>query len=269
MKKNIIVTGATRSGTTWTGSIFRSAPELRGVNEPFNLHTNPEVNPFHYWFEYVHEGCSSRYLENVASYIKNKVGVGRVCVKDPIAIMSIEWLSKLINADVIFCIRHPAAFAGSLKVKNWKHPFKHFKAQRELMDLLPNVLCDQICAYSRANHDIVDQAILLWNVIYSRVLDFRELNREGWHFVRHEDLSMAPNKLFRILFEKLDISFCDSIVHQLKLTTTGQQHTRLRRDSIANIQTWKSRLTPEEITRVSLGTKSLYRRFYPDHADFG
>ena len=36
-------------------------------------------------------------------------------------------------------------------------------------------------------HDIIEQAILLWNLVHCVLLRYREKN-PGWIFVRHEDL---------------------------------------------------------------------------------
>ncbi|MCF8233846.1 MAG: hypothetical protein K9G67_15655 [Bacteroidales bacterium] len=36
-KKEILVTGAHRSGTTWVGHVMREAPEVHYIHEPFNV----------------------------------------------------------------------------------------------------------------------------------------------------------------------------------------------------------------------------------------
>jgi hypothetical protein len=58
-------------------------------------------------------------------------------IKDPIALFAAEWLADVFGVRVVVLIRHPAAFAASLKRLNWTHPFGDFLAQPLFMrDLL-------------------------------------------------------------------------------------------------------------------------------------
>src|SRR4029079_14970877 len=50
----------------------------------------------------------------------------RPLMKDPIALLSAEWLAATFDMDVVVLIRHPAAFAASLKRLGWKHSFATF-----------------------------------------------------------------------------------------------------------------------------------------------
>lgn len=262
--KNIIVTGAHRSGTTWTGHVLSSAPSMRLVGEIFNLANAPRRNPFSNWFQYVHADSPAEFLSRVEAYVERETNSGPICLKDPISIMSIEWLANKLDANVVFCIRHPAAFAGSLKVKDWKHDFTHFLRQPELMARFPSIYCNQIIEYAKQPPDIIDQAILLWNIIYDQVDEYRALNKPGWHFVRHEDLSRCPPKSFRLLFDKLKLSFSQQTEEFLTQTTRATAGVPFSRNSVANIGTWRQRLTIEEIERVTIGTESVWRRYYKD-----
>ena len=241
-----------------------SAPKLRQVHEIFNPYNKSSVNPFPNWFQYIHGNCPPDYLDKVESYVEQEVGTGHICLKDPISVMSIEWLANKLDANVVFCIRHPAAFAGSLKVAGWKHQFENFLNQPELMERFPSNYRDLVREYVQRKRDIVDQAILLWNIIYDQINVYRDLNRLDWHFVRHEDLSRNPTENFKQLFEKLGLTFAEKSQQFIDKTTNAKGYASNARNSLENIHTWKKRLTPEEIERVKSGTESVWRLYYND-----
>ena len=55
MKKNILVTGCHRSGSTWTGHVIAKAKNIRYVKEPFNIGNKRNNAPFYYWFEHLND----------------------------------------------------------------------------------------------------------------------------------------------------------------------------------------------------------------------
>ena len=62
-------------------------------------------------------------LKQYFNFKRSKEAGLRPLLKDPIAIMSCEWLAETFNMDVIVVIRHPAAFVASLKVAGWEFAF--------------------------------------------------------------------------------------------------------------------------------------------------
>ena len=56
--------------------------------------------------------------------------------------------------------------------------------------MMKNVLqpfANQIVAYAEEEKDIVDQAILLWRIIYSQVRHYQRAHPD-WIYIRHEDI---------------------------------------------------------------------------------
>lgn len=198
MKKNILVTGSHRSGSTWIGKVIAKANKVRYVHEPFNIETSKETSLIHYWFEYwsdsspqhqikyknyidsfykvlhinnLHRLYKIRSLKGLYNYLaelKHRI-TDRTIIKDPIAIMSAEWIYKNYNIDIVVLIRHPAAFVASLKVKGWEHDFNHFLSQPVLMNTLLKAHETLINDFSENKKDIIDQGILLWNIIYGTI----------------------------------------------------------------------------------------------------
>ena len=299
-KRPILVTGSHRSGSTWVGQMIAMAPMVGYIHEPFNIRHRPGIcgARFKNWFTYICDSNAPVYYDHLKKCFefkyqfskqlkttKNPKNVVRLAidssrfsinrmlkkrplVKDPIAIFSAGWLAKTYGMDVIVMIRHPAAFAGSLKQANWPHPFHHFLNQPLLMK---NCLSDfeaEIQEFSREEKDLIDQSILLWNLIHYAILKYKKAYPE-WYFVRHEDISANPAAEFRTLFQQVNLDYPRSIQHKImkfsSSKSTGHDETHsIMRDSKENIWKWKKILSDEEIDRVRKGTIHLAGNFYED-----
>jgi len=198
LRKPILVTGAHCSGTTWVGKMIAESHSVGYIEEPFNIHHSPGIcgAKFHNWFQYVSDENDSLFYNHVRDTItfsynlaegikgvrspKDILKVLRdhmkfliyrhsnvtALLKDPLAVFSAEWLTSRFDMNVVFLIRHPAAFASSLKIRNWKHPFSHFVQQPLLMRNHLYPFEAEIREYTKTEHDIIDQASLLWRLIY-------------------------------------------------------------------------------------------------------
>ncbi len=300
----ILVTGSHRSGSTWVGHILSLSPSVRYIHEPFNIRHDTRFgqDPFDYWFAYVNAQNEHDYYEpikniiefryNLTSELKSNrrprdyAGLAkkyaqfhwyrwsrmRPLLKDPIALFSAEWLSSRFNMDTVVMIRHPTAFAGSLKAKNWTHPFSHFLKQPLLMNEHLQPFKEEIEEFANNEKDIIDQAALLWNLIHYTILKYRR-NNPNWIYVRHEDLSRDPLNGFRSLFENLKLDFTEHVAKSIERSSFAQASTDiqskhklhdLNRDSLANIYTWKQRLTSSEIERLKSKVQKISQEFYSE-----
>jgi hypothetical protein len=301
LMKPILVTGSHRSGSTWVGTMLARSTEVTYVHEPFNIRPRPRIchARFCHWFTYVCEeneanfitpirACLSlkynlvkglkatRNLRDLAHVVDDywRLSVGRAfrrrpLMKDPIAVFSAEWLARVFDMDVIVLIRHPAAFAGSLKVAKSSHPFEHFLAQPLLMDHYLDSFREEVQACVDYRKDIIDQSILLWRMIHHMILIYMERHRD-WIFVRHEDLSSDPVHAFSVLFDRLGLIYSSKVQKAIEHYSSGggaslwNRRRSLKRDSKSNIWRWKERLTKEEVERVYRGTLDIAANFYTD-----
>lgn len=288
--RNILVTGSHRSGTTWIGRMVSLSDNVKYIHEPFNIGLYKCTNPFDKWFAYVNEDNDKYYryinsfiskprLNRVRDFMKlrrfsqiktfikerKKTFNGRILLKDPIAVMSAEWINKTFDADVICIIRHPAAFIASIKVKNWQFGFNDLLNQEALIATLDKDQVELIKEYSANKKDIIDQGILLWNIIYNRIYSYKEKYKDKWLFVRHEDVSQEPIKSFENIFRFLGINFTKEIKQTIVKTTSGEQIGELTRDSKKNIYSWKERLTESEVSRIKIGTSKVCSYFYSEN----
>ncbi|MBI5962800.1 MAG: sulfotransferase domain-containing protein [Chloroflexi bacterium] len=302
--KPILVTGSHASGTTWIGSMISFAPKVAYLHEPFNIELDRTIckAKFKDWFTYVCEENETEFVKPIqdmldfhanifdgikesntlkilakqiltlARFSEYRLFNFRPLIKDPIAVLSVEWLARKFDVVPVILIRHPAAFTGSLKNNNWaNHPFDDFISQPLLMRDYLAPFSDEIQLFSQKKQSVVDQAALLWNIIHHVISIYRDKHPE-WLFMRHEDISRDPINQFRIIFEKLDIPFTSSIEENIKYYSENEKKkavlknrfSRLQRNSAKNIKSWKTRLTQDEVDRVREKVGEISSLFYSD-----
>lgn len=190
-------------------------------------------------------------------------------LKDPIAVLSAEWLCDTFGMDVVVLIRHPAAFAYSLTRRGWAHPFDHFLKQPLLMRDLLAPFEPELRAFAASPPPILDQAILLWNIIHTAVARYRD-RRPDWLYLRLEDLASNPMTSFARVYERLGLTFDETARAAVAASSDSSnpaedaRPSSIRRNSRASIVTWKTRMTKEEIDRVRSGVGPLSHEFYSD-----
>jgi hypothetical protein len=82
-------------------------------------------------------------------------------------------------------VRHPAAFAASLKRLNWRHPFGHFLTQAMLME---RCLDPYRAELESKPENIAEQAAIIWKCIYGVLFAYVDSNA-NWLVRKHEALS--------------------------------------------------------------------------------
>lgn len=301
-QKPILITGSHRSGTTWVGHVLAAASGVGYISEPFSPLHRPGVfaYPTPRWFPYVQADSSGEITNDVGRMlafdysvrselpsIRSARDVGRMVrdysrcrslrsrsarplVKDPLALLAAPWLATTFDMRVVVLVRHPAAFASSLKRMGWTHPFSDFLQPGLLEGPLAPFAAD-IEEFAQEERPVLEQAALLWSALNWVVLNYRD-RFDGWRFVRHEDLSMHPREGFGAIFEHVGLPFDRAALQALESSTAaenpaeaepGRAHT-LHRDSKANVLSWKTRLEPAEIELIRERTASVAGAFYDD-----
>ena len=247
---------------------------MSGANEHGYVRLVEDVLAFRYPAESLVRIRSARQafqlLDEAPWAMWNRLRRARPLVKDPIALMSAEWLAERFGFEVVVLIRHPAAFAGSLVRLDWpRFDFRNWADQPTFLRDLAGPYADAVRSFDPARQGLLEEAILLWNVIHHVILGYRD-RHPGWLFVRHEDLAEEPVKGFHDLYERLDLEW-DRVAERIVVrSSTGRAevppylHRTVRRDSRASRWTWRDRLTPEERDRVREGTAEVAAAFYGD-----
>ena len=72
-RTNVLITGAHRSGTTWTAKVLSADTRVHYIAEPFNIGFNHPGSPVNYWFQYLDE---NRSFPDYEKYIKSLIKLG-------------------------------------------------------------------------------------------------------------------------------------------------------------------------------------------------
>jgi hypothetical protein len=299
----ILVTGSHRSGTGWVGSVLAASPQPVGyVWEPFSILHRPGTCAarFPHWFPYicpeneagVREAVAdmlawryaygaelgavrspkdaARMARDAARFARHRRAGALPLLKDPIAVFSAEWLAETFGARPVLLVRHPAAFAASIKRLRLRHPFGHFLAQPLMMRDWLSPYAAELERFAGEEQDLVDQAILLWNVIHEALAAYRTRHPE-WPLLRLEDVSRRPLEEFHAIFDRLDLARdgrVDALVRETSDASNPAEAATadsIRRDSAAHVWNWKRTLGEDEVERVREGTGALAATFYgPD-----
>jgi hypothetical protein len=297
----ILVTGTHRSGTTWVGKMLAEDALTAYISEPLNVLHRPGVFrvKVDQWYPYICEDNGNEYLPAFQDLLefdyyfwdeirslrsrKDFLRMGRdflifynglmrgqrALLKDPFAVFSAPWFAKHLMCKVVITVRHPAAFASSLKRLNWLFDFQ------DLLDQ-PLLMRDHLEPYreemqSIQSEDVIGQAALLWKMIYHSVHASRELNPD-FIIVRHEDLSRDPISGYRDLYRLLDLEFTPRVEKTILSSSSSENPAELsykkvhgfKLDSRANIDIWKKRLSAEEIGRIRKITEEISALYYSD-----
>lgn len=297
----ILVTGAHRSGTTWVGRMLASNPQTAYISEPLNVQHRRGVYraDVKHWYAYITEENEAEYMPAFQELLKFKYNFfselgslrsrkdfmrmgrdffvftkgitrkQRPLLKDPFAVFSAPWFEEKLNCNVVITVRHPAAFASSLKRLNWPFDFHDLLNQRMLMR--DHLEADRADMESITTDDIIGQSALLWRMIYRFVHSTRSLFPR-FNIVRHEDLSLDPVNGYKALYESLGLNFTEEVKHTILNSSSSENPTELSKkkvhsvklDSRANMDNWKKRLTADEITRIRKMTEDVSHLFYSD-----
>ncbi len=305
----ILVTGVHRTGTSWVGKMLAASGEAGYINEPLNVLHRPGVMrlPIERWYTYICRDNESDYLEaymelmrfhyhtgaeiralhsrkdigrmgrDWLTFLRSRLQNKRPLIKDPFALFSIPWFIKRLGCQVVVILRHPAAFASSLKRLNWCFQIEDLLAQPLLTRDWLSPFQDEMLAITESHHveaasdDIISRASLLWRMAYHCVNLIRQ-EFPQLIIVRHEDLSLNPLKGFRTLYEDFGMDF-NSAVEKAILRSSSSDNPKevsknriftTRLDSRANLENWKRRLTSQEIIRVRHLTETIAELYYPD-----
>lgn len=300
----IFVTGAHRSGSSWVGEMLSASRQAAYVHEPFNLIVRPgwTPRPLPHWYLYVTEENAATYRAAVEPAFRLRYpvrgrgpltprGMGvvavraaqsalarrrrrRPLVKDPLALFSTEWLVSTFGAVPVVLVRHPAAFASSLARLDWRFDFTNWLDQPLLVRDHLGPFVDDIRAHMKRSEageaDLIDEAALMWRVIYATVATFRRRHAD-WIFRRHEDLSARPAEEFAALYEHLGLTWNGRAERAVTRSTTGSRAegrpgtvAPSRRDSTAVTRLWASRLEPAAVDRLRAAVDDVASAFYSD-----
>lgn len=305
-RKIVLVTGSHRSGTTWVGKVLASGPRSYYLQEPFNPNNASSKLPMTmtYWFQRLRDRDDSverdafrrmfdlnipwpsgslrdfRYIaalpKSTAIAVREKIRARRarfIVMKDPIALLSADWLARNFGALPVVLIRHPAAFVSSIRIKGWYFDFNNLLLQPDVIDEFFPEERETIERTAKCQfQDIISEGAIQWRLVHKVILKFRS-DFADWQFVRHKDISIDPHVQFAALFQKLGIPFTQRVQRYLNTTSRAAgtdyiaestPESDVARDSAENVRVWKHRLSRAEIERIRAITGEVSTAFYSD-----
>lgn len=297
----ILVTGSHRSGTTWVGALLASSGETHNIHEPFNpgLYRAWCRVPMPAWFMHIDahnsdifeadaeaivalrpptaamwrraEGVrqKARVAIDVAEAARARHSGKRPLVKDPIALLSAEWLNREFGVRPVVLIRHPAAFLSSVLRLGWRFDFSNLSRQEHLLDDLLEPFATEIEAAVSADMDLLDNGILQWRVFNHVVAEYRRRHPD-WLVLRYEDLAADPVDRARRLYDSLGLAW--SVEAARAVSDLSASHNvaevdssdkgGVRRDSSEAMWTWLSRLSIAQVSEIRARTADVAEAFY-------
>ena len=282
--------------------MLSAGDELVYIHEPFspNARAAPCYPRFTTWFTYITKENEAPYRERIERLatlrypwgaevlerrsLRGLLGATRRAlqyrearrqgkhplIKDPVALMSAEWLADTFGMQILILIRHPCAFVASLKRMNWRFSFSNFTSQPSLLRDLLGPFEDEMRRLDAMEHDLIDNGSLIWKVIHHVIYLF-EARHQGWIFVRHEDLATSPLEAYQNLYERLKLDWNDRARGTIekfcyaKIPTPDYgQVLRLVRNSREDAWSWKKVLTTSEIARIRERVEPIASRYYGD-----
>lgn len=283
----ILVTGSHRGGTTWLGYSLAKAAGVHLFWEPFSLSYKPCLMhpPAPCWFYQVtpetaptyqaaleqllrmryamlprlrhlpHHRAFIRMLRDKWVIHRERPKTHRVLFKDPIALFSAPWIEDTFNAEVVVIVRRPMAFCDSLVRGEMNFPFKTFLSQTKLIQTRFTNLRPEIERLAAARAPALDQAILLYRMLYQFVRDEVQAGRSSWHIILHETFADDPVRHFEQLYATLGLEWTDAIAQSFE---TGRR---------VDTTKWARNLSPAQIAQIRAQTDELETYFYGSLAE--
>jgi hypothetical protein len=300
-RKNLLIAGSHRSGSTYLGSVLRRSGKYWYLHEPCNRrfgmakvrHSFPyaaiddptEYNPVIDELvrgipTYKSFNISTARRERLKPYMSNIRGQLRhaaygvflkhlwpMLVKDPIASFAADYVWKKFDFDVIVLIRHPAAFYQSIRRRNWSFDFRNFLQQDRLM---ARHLSDYREMMTR-DLSKVEEISLLWACIYKVLADFHAEADGAWIWLRHEDLCLDPMGEISAIMDRLDIPMSRRVEAYIRRTTGGESADArgdrlhdLVRNSEDVAYSWRGKVGRDELRRIRDITMPVAGRYYAE-----
>lgn len=298
LARSVIVTGTHYSTTTLVGALLATAPEFHLLHEPLNPQPTlsyDSLEPAH-WYEFYGDdrfdelqaglgkmlqrrpvlpqiatralqARSLRQIGQVGRYAQRKLPVllapKPAILKDPFLAFTARTLQQRAGTKVILCLRHPGGFTESMVRKAGQFDFRELADQPELLQLLPDE-AEDIVRFARAPRAPIEQAALLWRVVY-----------------RFAERHLLPDPRTTLVRQEEFLTDRDATAQRLLSFAGGQETPQTRRFLAENFRTdvseprarsyirrdpaqatmqWREALSAEDVALVRAMTEPLAAR---------
>lgn len=277
-KKNIIITGCPRSGTTWLQELFCSLENTYPLFEPLYLDDSPWFKELGFeWRQYIPEDYNwpeakelfeklfrGQYLtswmvsQTNIDLLKN---VEFLVIKEVRANSLLPWLVRQFDIKPpIYIIRHPCATIASQMKMVWKDFPQKF--------IIPETKFPEL--YIKYKHILkninltVEHLAARWCLDNIIPLNHPENNRL-WITVFYENLITSPQEEIPRIFNRLNIQLPQNIWDKVNIPSAMvQQTSQLQQNKIEQLSKWKNELSEKDIETILDMLKKFEIRIYND-----
>jgi len=223
----VYIAGVARSGTSWLGQIFNSAPDVLFRFQPFfSYEFKNRVNEDSSREEF--EALFRDMMENETPFLtqseKQKSGeyprfeksteVRHLVFKENRYQSFLEpMLRKVPNLQAVGLVRHPCAVLNS-----WKNNEKEFPAGADLMKEWRFGSCKNM-----GNEDYF--GYYKWKEVANLYLDLLQKYPNRFFLLKYEDIVRNPEVKIKQVFDFLNIEFTNSTLEFLKASTSTHQES--------------------------------------------
>ena len=304
LARSVIVTGTHYSTTTLVGALLDTASEFTLLHEPLNPRPTLSYDSLAppRWYEYYPADRFYELQSGLASMLRRGPvlaqavkRLGRVrslrqtgqavryaqrrwpsvvsqkpaILKDPFLAFSALTLQQEAGLKVVWCLRHPGAFAESFLRKAGSFDFADLAAQPDLHSLLGGD-ADEVLRFASSKQSPVQQAALLWRVINGFGARYL-LPDQRTMLVRQEQFAIDRDTTIRRL-----LGFAGGTYGRRterfaarQFGSGGIDHqgaSYIQRDPVQAANKWRNRLSPEDIAVLQAETAQLAAELGYDEA---
>lgn len=278
-KKNIIITGCPRSGTTWLQELLCNIEKTYPLFEPLYLDDSPKFKEIGFeWRQYIPEDYNwpeaKILFENLfrgqylTPWMVSQANLDRLkdaeflIIKDVRANLLLPWLVKQFDIrPPIYIIRHPCATVASQMKMVWKNVPPTFTIPETRFP-------GQYIKYERILKNInstVEHLAARWcldNIV--------PLNHPGnnklWITVFYENLITNPQEEILRIFNRLNMELPRNIWDKVNIpSAVVQQSSQLQQNKIEQLSKWKNGLSGKDINSILDILKKFEIKIYDDN----
>ena len=264
----IFVTGNGRSGTTWLGETLSRAPGVFYYSEPCHPdHTRmpPEAHdPI--WSRHLRPGDGDPHFErrlgaafaghvwrgsghSATAFARRMAARPRIVVKEVASFASLEWVVDRWDPDVLVILRHPGAYAASVRaIGQDPAELARFRLLRDAPSLRGELsdLGDHLARVATPLEAIVAS----WAIRTRVALRARERHPD-WRLIHYEALAARPVERFRALYGDLGLTWTPRIEAWIRSRTeTDRPGSVTVRRSSERIHRWRDLFDAREIASI-------------------
>lgn len=285
IKNWILVSGAIRSGTTFTGRVLSLPLGVDYIHEPYNqTHLKPQEKVSHPYvrptidtpeMEEYHEFTKRllNYDITLPNYVpksdplfkklfksvlgsrgpfylrlaKANIFHHATVIKDPIALFMAEYLHSHFQVKPVVLVKHPVSFIASLKRKNWWDNTPKFVNQSSL---IKDFFSDEPDYLEKEWSNPIETTAAYWRTVH-KVFFSQSRKHPNWHIVKHEDLSQDPVAVFHKLYLELDLPWSDSIERQIIEMTGAKGSNKVTSGKVHSLRRNSSEIFKASIQSLS------------------